>query len=59
MKNKPQTGHSTRRGNSVSPYQKYQKTPYKYPPGYYAWFRAQRKRNGRALAGDHRTDNER
>jgi hypothetical protein len=30
MKNEPKHGHSTRNGNSPSPYQKYDKKPYGY-----------------------------
>lgn len=36
-KNKRQTGKSVRHGNLPSPYQKYQKTPFRYSSAYYEW----------------------
>lgn len=36
-KNMSKRGKSTRNGNSKSPYQKYDKRPFRYSPAYYAW----------------------
>ena len=36
-KNSPKKGKSTRNGNQPSPYQKYDKRPYRYSGAYYAW----------------------
>ena len=38
-KNNPQKGKSTRNGNQPSPYQKYDKKPYRYSAAYYDWHR--------------------
>lgn len=38
-KRKKMKGRSARHGKAASPYQKYQKKPYRYSSGYYDWRR--------------------
>ena len=40
MKNRAKTGHSARRGNGMSSYQRQGKTPYRYSDAYYRWHKA-------------------
>lgn len=38
-KRKKMKGRSARHGRAASPYQKYEKKPFRYSPGYYDWKR--------------------
>ncbi len=38
-KRKKMKGKSARHGKAASPYNKYNKAPHRYSPGYYAWKR--------------------
>lgn len=52
-KRKKAKGRSARHGRRPSPYQKYEKTPYKYSSAYYEWFRGAHAKNQRSKSDQH------